>query len=117
MTIVYLPIDINGNTIHVEAETTQMVGSQPTSGGIDRVLKEVPDTFAQAQRTVKNIAVGMVSTIREIHKNLAPEVFEIEIALKFTAEGNVVLTKIGGEAQILVHLTYRQTDETSAESE
>lgn len=116
MASVYLPIDINGTTVHVEVEATQIVGSQPTSGGINRVLKEAPDAFAQAQQTVKSIAVGMVSSIREIHKKMAPEVFELEIALKFTAEGNAVLTKIGGEAQILVHLTYRQTEETNTDS-
>lgn len=117
MATVYLPIDVNGNTIYIEAEATQVVGSQPTFGGFDRVLKEAPDTFVHAQQTVKSIAVGMVSAIKEIHKTLAPEEFQIEIALKFTAEGNVVLTKLGGEAQILIHLTYRQSDETNAGNE
>lgn len=117
MTTVNLPINVNGNTIYVEAETTQIIGSQPTSGVIERVLKEAPDTFVHAQQTVKSIAVGMVSAVREINKKLAPEEFEIEIALKFTAEGNVVLTKLGGEAQIMVHLTYRQPSETNTDSD
>jgi Trypsin-co-occurring domain 1 len=114
MGTIYLPINVNGNTVYIEAEATQVVGSQPTSGGFDRVLKEAPDTFVRAQQTVKSIAVGMVSAIKEIHTKLAPEEFEIEIALKFTAEGNVVLTKLGGEAQIMIHLTYRQSEESNA---
>ncbi|SRR5579885_385132 len=111
MAVVYLPVDINGVTVYVEVEATQIVGSQPTSAGLDKVLKEVPDTFAHAQQTVKSIAAGMVSAIREIRKDLSPQKLEIEIALKFTVEGKVILTKLSGEAQILVHLTYRQKNE------
>ncbi|HEY7419900.1 MAG TPA: CU044_2847 family protein [Ktedonobacteraceae bacterium] len=107
----YLPIDINGDTIYVEVQPARRTGSQPTSGRIERVLIETHESFAQAQRTVKHIAAGMVTAIREIDHRLAPEEFEIDIALKFTAEGNVVLTKLGGEAQISIHMTYKHKEQ------
>lgn len=109
MATAYLPVVEDGAVLfYVEVEVTRATGSQPTSGLGGRVLAEMPQAFEQLQRSLKNAVAAAVRAVHEVDTYLQPDEFEVEVALKLTAEGNVVLTKASGESLFSVRMTYRK---------
>lgn len=95
---------VNGKIIYIETEL--MPGSEEVSAG-RKALGEVENAMLQARDTIVGVAESLFSSVKAIDQALTPDEFLLEFAIKFTAEGQVVVAKSGAEAGIKVAMTYR----------
>jgi hypothetical protein len=100
-----VPLKVHGQEIFVEVE--QRYGSEETTS-LGEVISQTRNAFEQARDTVTTIAANMIGAVREMDKALAPDEFNLEFAIKFTAEGNAVLAKAGAETNLQVTMVYKR---------
>jgi hypothetical protein len=100
-----IDVDVNGKTIFFEVDSTEEYGTERTSSK-KKLTGEVANMFEQAKSTIMTIAESMVSTVRAIDKTITPDEFNLEFAIRFTAEGHVVIAKASAESSLKVGLKY-----------
>lgn len=98
-----LPIYVNSELIFVEVDQT--FGSEDTSA-VGKIAEVTENAFGNVKRTIVNISTELVGAIKQIDDALAPNEFSFEFAVKIAADGNVILTKVSGEAQFKVSMKY-----------
>jgi hypothetical protein len=98
-----LPISIDGEIVYVEVEAAY--GSEQTSA-VDQVLDRAEDAFERAKVTITSVSKSIVGAILALDKAVTPNEFELQFAIKFTAEGNAVLASAAAEATLNVTMTY-----------
>lgn len=99
-----IPFNVDGVEIFVEVE--QRYGSEETTS-IDEIISNTRNAFEQVKDTITAIATSMIGTVRKMDKAIAPDEFNLEFSIKFNAEGNAVLAKIGTEANLQVSMSYK----------
>jgi len=98
-----LPVKIDGQTVYFEVETAS--GFEEV-GVPDDMLDKAEDAFDRTKDIVVSIAKGMVGAIRTLDEKLTPDEFSMEFAVKLSGEGNVIVTKVGAEANFKISLKY-----------
>lgn len=98
-----LKVNIGGEVVYFEVEPT--FGSEKTSA-MSTALERAEDAFERAKKTVTSIASSMVSDLQKLDQKITPDEFTLEFAIKFTAEGNVMVTKVGNEANFKISMKY-----------
>jgi hypothetical protein len=98
-------VKLGDTYLHVEVERDNY-GSQETSN-LDRTLNAAEQSFDTVKQIITNLAGELVGAIKSMDTHLTPDEFSIEFSIKFGAEGQVILTKIGAEAQITVKMTHK----------
>lgn len=106
-----LEVNVDGTTVYIEAESRY--GSEGTTTSKEAIEK-AQEAFERAQDTVASVSSSMVRAIKKLDKAVTPNEFQIEFALKFTAEGKAVLTKVGGEATLTITMTYKHDKDEEA---
>ncbi len=86
-----------------EARVTRGFSTETRGAPAEKVV----DALDSAKNAVINVAKKMVTAIRTADQSITPDEFELEFNLKFSAEGQAIIAKIGGEASLRVKLTYR----------
>lgn len=102
---------VNGKTIYIETEFVP--GSEEVSAA-KKTMGEVENAMTQARETIISVAESLFSSVKAIDQALTPDEFLLEFAIKFTAEGQVVVAKASAEAGIKVALTYRHNKAKSS---
>jgi len=103
---VLIPIVVGGVELQVEA--VRVGGSEQTST-LDRVRDAVSDAFDRAQTAIVAVAASTVTTIGELgQRAVRPDQVQIKFGIKFSAQGNVIVSGASGEASLEVTLTYNK---------
>lgn len=103
MSAILVPID--GEPIWVEVEPQSQYGSQPTTSA-EKVMKQTKEMFDHAQTTIALVSSKLARSIKNMDQALAPETFELEFGLKFSAEGTVMLASATAECALKVKMSY-----------
>jgi hypothetical protein len=89
-------------------ETMPVAGTEQTSGKLDKAQEAVGDAFDRAQSAIVAVAESTVATIGQLGKrSVHPDEMQVTFGLKFSAQGNVIVAGVAGEATLEVALTYR----------
>lgn len=103
-----LEVNVDGTTILIEPEP--VYGSQKTSA-TSKAIEQTGDALEKAKETVIVVAKSMVGALKNLDKTITPDEFTMEFGLKFNAEGNAVVTKVGAEATLKITMKYVHTKE------
>lgn len=103
-------VNVDGKIIHVEVEPVRRCGTEKISAK-DKVTENVANMFEQAKSAITTVATSMVSTVKAMDKDVTPDEFNLGFAIKFTAEGKVVVAKASAEATLQVGLVYKSDKE------
>lgn len=98
-----LPVKIEGQTVFFEVEPIYGYEETTTPGS---VLEKAEDAFDRTREVVVNIAKGMVSAIKSLDQQVIPDEFAMEFAIKLSGEGNIVVSKVGAEANFKITMKY-----------
>jgi len=75
-----------------------------------KAIASVHDFLGEAMDLSRKCALQAVSSIKKFDKAIAPDEFEFQIGVKFSAEVGAVLTKIGSEAQLQITMKWIHND-------
>jgi hypothetical protein len=102
-----LQTSVDNQMLYIEVDSygTEKVGVRP-----EEVLEKTRDAFERAKATISSITQSMVSTVQSMSDTVRPDEFELEFAIKFNAEGQVVLAKAAAEASLKVTMTYKKKE-------
>lgn len=104
-------VPIRVGDVELLAEVTVLPGTEQTSK-TTKVAEEATEAFTRAQRAIVEVARSTVEAIREAADRAArPDTVEVTFGLKFSAQGNVILAGVAGEATLGVKLVYQAKDE------
>lgn len=103
-----LPTKVGETEVYIEVSPSY--GAEDVSA-VDSVVGRAEDAFERARQTIVQVAESLTSAVRHMDAALTPDEFTLEFAIKFGGEGQVILTKLTGEAQITVSLTHRHRRE------
>jgi len=109
MTTSIQPMRVGDQEVYVEIEH---YGEEEVAA-VSKILDRVENAFEGVRQTIINMAQGVVSAIDELGEKGAPDEFTLEFSLKIGAEGQIILTKLGGEAQIKITLLHRHKPNSS----
>jgi hypothetical protein len=70
------------------------------------LVEKSKDAMEHAMKTVRRMAKKTMKTIQAIPVSERPTTFEVQFGLKLNAEGNALVTKVGGEASINVTMSW-----------
>ncbi|MFG2128782.1 CU044_2847 family protein [Streptomyces sp. NPDC048751] len=118
MNSAYIPVQVGGIEVLVEATPVRMPGSEPTAAGPGQLTERVRDAFGQAQSTIVEIAASTVTAMQRAGRAVRPDAMEVEFGLRFSAKGDIIVAGASGEATLKVKLTYdRRGTEPAAAAE
>jgi len=101
-------VEVDGMTLLMETAVTQVVGSEHTGVG-DRTREQLLKSFDRMQDAVERVAVSTAKMIANTAKRAAvPDVVQVELGLKLSAKGDVIIAGSSGEASVKVTLTYNR---------
>jgi hypothetical protein len=101
-----MPLRVGG--VDLLVEVSPVAGSEPTSAKLDRAGQAVTEAFDRAQDAIVAVASSTVTTIGRLgERSLRPDQVQVKFGLKFSAQGNVIVAGVSGEATLEVSLTYR----------
>ncbi len=78
---------------------------------LKKPLETAKDLFGDAINLARNCAISTVSSIQKFDHAIAPDEFELQVAISIDAEVGAVLTKIGGDAQLQITMTWKHNKE------
>ncbi len=103
----YIPFKTDGGTIYIEAIDT-VVSSSESDGGeslaTGKQLNKATNTLKETLRPVSEIIQSTVQSVKETE--ISPNKLEIELGLKFSANGNVIVSKVSGEVALKIKATW-----------
>ncbi len=107
-----LKTNANGTTIFFEINPSEKYTESEhgihETGVVEKgKLREALDAFQDAMETISAVAEGAVNKIKKIDKDIAPDEFELQFGIKLSAQYGAVLAMTGGEAQLIVKMTYK----------
>jgi hypothetical protein len=91
--------------IEVSDEPTQK-SPYPDQRSAKEAIKKVDELFGDGMSLIHNCATRVVGTIQNMGQATRPDEFEIQLAIKLSTEVGAILTKMGGEAQMLVSMKW-----------
>lgn len=77
------------------------------SRSADKILDSGKNLFQEAIFRIQLCASEVATGINEIKETMRPDEVEASLAFKLTAEAGAIITKLGGEAQLQVKLTWK----------
>lgn len=98
-----IPVQLDEVTVFIES--SRSYGSEETSA-VDKVAGRIEDSFDTAQTAIVAMAEKFITSVNGMREATKPDELAVEFAIKFSAEGNVVVTKIGGEATFKITMKY-----------
>ena len=98
-------VDINGKTVYFERDSDDEETEKVC--GIDKLGNKMAGAFDQLLDTVDAVVSSTVHRIRAIDKTIAPDEFQMEFGVTLHGEYGAVVTKVSGEAQFVVKVTYK----------
>lgn len=108
---------IDGEEVLIQASIPAQgvkVGTERTAAPTaTETVKRVEEAFVQAQATITRVARSLVHAVHGLGEGMAPNAFELEFGISFSAEGNVVVAKLGSEVNLKVRLTYTNSEATT----
>lgn len=78
------------------------------SKSVDNILDSGKNLFQEAIFRIQLCASEIATGINNIKETMRPDEVEASLAFKLTAEAGVIITKLGGEAQLQVKLTWKK---------
>jgi hypothetical protein len=87
-------------------ELTEMPGTQEVSLSSHDMVERSAEAFDNAMETLKQTAQRTVSAIDELR--VRPSQVELKFGIKIDAEANAWITKVHGEGNIQVSLTWQK---------
>lgn len=97
---------INGETVYFE-DDTEVSREVENVGGIGEVGKQAVGAFQKALETIGLVVESTVQHVRQFDKAIAPDEYQIKFGVKISGEYGAVVTKIGGEAQLEITMTFK----------
>lgn len=99
-----VPASISG--VELLIEVSPVAGSEPTST-VSRAQDAVTDAFQRAQTAIVAVASSTVDLVGRMGQQaVCPDQVEVKFGLKISAQGNVILAGVSGEATLEVTLLY-----------
>ncbi|MGW2740891.1 CU044_2847 family protein [Streptomyces sp. NPDC001450] len=102
----YIPVEVGGVQVLVEAVDVRLPGSEPTATRPGNLAGHVRDAFEQAQSTIVEIATSTAAALRQAGRAARPDALEVEFGVKFSAKGDIIVAGASGEVTLKVKLTY-----------
>ncbi|MGW2700950.1 CU044_2847 family protein [Streptomyces sp. NPDC001340] len=102
----YIPVDVGGVQVLVEATDVRLPGSEPTATRPGNLAGRVQDAFEQAQSTIVEIATSTAAALGQAGRAARPDALEVEFGVKFSAKGDIIVAGASGEVTLKVKLTY-----------
>jgi len=99
-----LTVVVDGVTFYVE--TAAEYGSEET-GSLGRLRRQGEDALDIAKSVLIAVAKTTTEALNSLVSLVSPQELTVEFALKFSAEGNAILTKIGSEANLRFTMKYK----------
>ncbi len=81
---------------------------------IQKVVESAQDLFGEALNNIQKCAREITAKFDGMEEKIRPDEIEASLAFKLTAEAGVVLTSVGGEAQLEVKLIWKRARAASA---
>jgi hypothetical protein len=101
-------VEIDGRVLLMETAVVQVAGSEPT-GAAERATDWMLRSFDRVQEAVERVAVSTAGMITRMSRRSArPDVVQVELGLKVSAKGDVIIAGAAGEASFKVTLTYNR---------
>jgi len=98
--------------VQIGDKGTILVDVTPAEGifqaGGESLIEKMEDAFEDAISTIQTCAEGFVSRIAAFSKDNRPQEVSLEFGLGFEAEVGVVVTKMSGDANFKVSLTWKE---------
>ena len=95
--------EVNGTTIYIETEPNY--GVEQTSAA-EKAIEQVGSALEGAKTVIGSVANELSEYILSLDNKITPDSFALEFGIKFSAEGSVIVSKVGAEATIKVTMTY-----------
>ncbi len=102
----YIPVEVGGVRILVEATDVRLPGTEQTAVRPGNLTGRVQDAFEQAQSTIVEIATSTAAALRRAGRAARPDALEVEFGVKFSAKGDIIVAGASGEVTLKVKLTY-----------
>jgi Trypsin-co-occurring domain 1 len=102
--LVSVPLEGGGSIVMEAPEELTPVGVTRASRP-GEVVKEAGETLEEA---LDNTLVPVTQAVMARLKDMGPEGVEISLGLKLSAEAGVVISKVAGEASLVVKLTWKK---------
>lgn len=99
-------IPIRVGDIEIEAETVLVAGTEPTSSRASKIVENASDAFDRAQETIIAVARSTAASIDRMGVAARPDRVDLEIGLKFSVSGGVVLAGVASEASLKATFSY-----------
>lgn len=106
--LVRVPLE-DGTAIVIEVDEETQLGTVP-AGRAGEIVAEANRTLEMALEDIVRGARKVVEKLREV----APSEFSVEFGIKVTAEAGAIFSKVGGEANFGVKMTWRNDAEEDA---
>jgi hypothetical protein len=101
-----IEVDIDGMVLLMETAAVQVPGWEPTGAG-EQVPKRLLKSFDRLQEAVQRVAVSTARMIVETGKRAArPDVVQIELGMKLSTKGDVIIVGSSAEGSLKIILTY-----------
>ena len=98
-------VEINGKTVYFEQGGDETETEQV--GGISDLGSRMVGTYEKVLDTIDTVILSTVQRIRAFDKKIAPDEFQMEFGVTLSGEYGAVVTKVAGEAQFVVTVTYK----------
>ena len=98
---------VDGQPVLIEVDEARVTRS--IGGDLVAPVGKVTDALDSAKDTILRVAQKMVTAIHNADQAITPDEFELTFSIKFTAEGQAVIAKVGGEASLAVKMVYKHT--------
>ncbi len=95
-----------GGSILVQVAISEEEGRLIKAASPEDLTTKAATSFENALSSVRPIANAVVSKLQNL--NYPPDEIGVEFGLSFKAEGNAVLTKVGGDASFKVNLNWKR---------
>jgi hypothetical protein len=102
-------IPVRVGDIEIEVETFPVVGTEATSGRVEKAAGSVLEAFGRAQDVIIEVAKSTAQMIEKAGAAARPDRVDVEFGLKFSASGTVIMAGVAGEASLKVTLGYDVT--------
>ena len=100
---------VDGSPVLIEID--ELPVTRDFSADLAKSANKVTDALDNAQTTILNIARKMVGAVQS-DAALTPDEFELTFNLKFTAEGQAFIAKLGSEASLGIKMTFKPKAKT-----